>query len=105
MFPIEHIGRKLQGTVVALNIFKKPVLTMLWYLEHWSTLYLKQSHKLSSCAIILRMLHQQAVSIHMQLREASSVYRNEIVDNRPGDLGRTSYHAEKDGLQGRFDDI
>lgn len=39
----------------------------------------------------------------MQLREASSVYRNEIVDNRPGDLGRTSYHAEKDGLQGRFD--
>ena len=23
MFPIEHIGRKLQGTVVALNIFQK----------------------------------------------------------------------------------
>ena len=38
----------------------------------------------------------------MQLREASSVCRNEIFDNHRGDLGRTSYHAEKDGLQGRF---
>ena len=39
----------------------------------------------------------------MQLRKATSVRRDEIVDNHPGDLGRPRCNVEKEELETIFD--
>ena len=55
---------------------------------------------------MLRNTSEDALSTEreyvMQLLEASSVRRDEIVDNHRGDLGRPRYHTEKEKLQKDF---
>ena len=55
---------------------------------------------------MLRNTSKNALSTDLgyvvQLLEASSVRRDEIVDNHRGDLGRPIYHTEKEELQEDF---
>ena len=98
----EHFGRRLQDAFDVLNIFKNScgdVLVLRKLISFISDM-ISQTEMLLNCT-------EKALSTDrefgMQLHKASSVCRDEIIDNHSGHLGRPRCNVEKEELQTVFD--
>ena len=98
----EHFGRRLQDAFDVLNIFKNSCEDVLVLRDLISFI----SDMISQTEMLLNRT-EKALSTDrefgMQLHKASSVCRDEIVDNHSGDLGRPRCSVEKEELQTDFD--